>query len=277
MSSIKAVSPDLSRHSRITTVNLAELHIDPTVQREEGVDTRRVMRMAHDFDPQALGVIIVSQREDGAKIVLDGMHRCAGAREAKHRDPLNAIVYTGLSREDEAALFLRYNNKKDPSAVSKFRARLVMGDPVAADIAAILDRHGWEITSNGADGAAHAATAIELVYVKGAGALKVGAYPEVLDKTFGTLTSAWGHDETSAHQHIVAGIAQLYARFGTAVDVDKLVRELQGTTARRLVGQAKALRDAQGGTVPAALAKYLTSMHNRRKRTGLLPEWVWTR
>lgn len=277
MSAVKAVNPDGERRREHGTVVLSELHIDPDVQREEGIDNRRVSKMAADFDPDALGVIIVSRREDGTLVVLDGMHRCATAREAKWKQPLEAIIYSGLSREDEAALFLRYNNKKDPSAVSKFRARLVMGEPVAVDIAATLARHGWEISSNGGDGYAHAATAIEAAYVKGSGSLKIGTYPAVLDKTFGALTAAWGHDEVSAHQHIVAGLSQLFGRFGDQVDVDKLVREMQGTTPRRLVGQAKALRDAQGGTVPAALAKYLTAMHNRRKRTGLLPEWIWTR
>jgi len=271
------VTSNTARRKEIGTVNLADLMIDPEVQREEGADVRRVAAIARNFDPDALGVIIVSVRADGTKVVLDGMHRCGGAREARYKEPLDAILHYGLTREDEAALFLAYNNKKDPSAVSKFRARVVMGDPVAVEIAAILNRHGWEITSSNFSGAAHAATAIERAYTKGSGTLKIGTYPEVLDKTFGCLTAAWGHDETAAQQHIVEGLAQLFGRFGAGVDIDKLVREMEGTTPRRLAGQAKALRDAQGGTVPAALAKYLTSMHNRRKRVDLLPEWIWTR
>lgn len=39
----------------------------------------------------------------------------------------------------------------------------------------------------------------------------------------------------------------------------------------------KVLRDVQGGTVPAALAKILAGMHNKKRRTNLLPEWVWIR
>lgn len=272
-----APAVSIAHRSEIGLVNLADLMIDTDVQREEGLDALRVTKMARAFNPDALGVVIVSVRDDGAQIVLDGMHRCAAAREAKHKDPLQAILHHGLTREDEAALFLDYNNKKDVSAVSRFRARLVKREPVAVEIATVLAGHGWEITSNNFAGAAHAATAIERAYSKGSGTLKIGTYPEVLDHVFGALTAAWGHDETAAHQHIVEGLAQLFGRFGPAVDIDKLVREMENTTPRRLVGQAKALRDAQGGTVPAALAKYLTSMHNRRKRVDLLPEWIWTR
>jgi hypothetical protein len=44
-----------------------------------------------------------------------------------------------------------------------------------------------------------------------------------------------------------------------------------------LIGRSKALRDLQGGTIAAAMAKTLVGLYNKRRRTNLLPEWVWVR
>jgi len=56
-----------------------------------------------------------------------------------------------------------------------------------------------------------------------------------------------------------------------------LVSEMQATRPGIVIGKAKALRDSQGGTLPAAAAKVLVGMHNRKRRTNLLPDWVWIR
>jgi len=41
--------------------------------------------------------------------------------------------------------------------------------------------------------------------------------------------------------------------------------------------KARMLQDMQGGTTQAAFAKLLVGLYNSKKRTNLLPEWVWVR
>lgn len=265
--------------SAIRRVHLDTVIVDPTVhaQRIEGVDQRRVNKMAASFDPDALGIFILSQRADGTLVCLDGAHRRATALQVGWKQPVDARVFTGLTPAEEASLFLLYNDKKDPSAISRFAARVMAGDVVAGDINDIVTRLGWTIRIAADPGSLAAVDALERVYRSGAGTLSDGAYPMLTERTLSTITAAWGHDSIAVQSAVLQGVAQVYGRFGSAVDTRKLVRELQDTQPRVLVGRAKVLRDMQGGTVPAALAKILVGLHNNRRRTNLLPEWVWVR
>lgn len=263
--------------SVIRAIDLNAVTVDPRVQREEGIDQRRVNKMADTFNPDALGLLIVSERPGGSLVCLDGMHRRAAALQAGWKQQVDAKVFTGLSLADEASLFLLYNFKKDPSAVSRFKARVLAGDEVAVDIDRIARRQGWTIRIAAEPGNLAAVDALERVYRTGAGTLADGAHPAVTERSLATITEAWGHDPIAVQNPILQAVAQLYGRYGSAVDTPKLIREMQDTQPRVLVGRAKTLKDVQGGKVPAALAKILVSLHNNRRRTNLLPDWVWVR
>lgn len=259
------------------TVSLDRLSVDPKVQRSEGVDRRRIGQMAANFNPLALGTITVSLRPDGAHVILDGMHRVAAARQAGHKDLINAEVISGLTIEQEAELFLLLNATKTPTAISKFHVRVVMGEPAAVEMDRIIRSHGWRVRPSSSDGTLTAVDAIERIYTKGGGTKATGAHGDLFDRTLEIITAAWGHDTQAANGHVLTAIAQLIGRFGASVDTKKLVSEMQDTRPGILIGRAKTLRDAQGGSVPAALAKILAGMHNKKRRSNLLPEWVWIR
>src|SRR5699024_11156930 len=109
------------------------------------------------------------------------------------------------------------------------------------------------------------------------GTMPRGAHPEVLAWTLGVVTDAWERDRDGAHQSILQGVAQLFGRLGEDVDRKTLVAEMSKTRPTVILGKAKTLRDAQGGTLPAHVAKVLVGLYNARKRANRLPEWVWTR
>ena len=259
-------------------VNVADLTVDPRpgLQRVEGLDRRRVARMAADFRPHALGSITVSERADGTLVVLDGMHRAEVCRSVGH-DKVPAHVYTGLTVAQEAELFHLLNQTKQPSAISRFLARVTLGDQAAVEMSEILAAHGWRVGTAPEPGNLASVEAMERVYRSASGALPKGTHPEILDQTITILTAAWEHDTTSVQGAMLEGVAQVLGRFGSQADVEKLVAEMSDTRPAVLIGKAKALRDVQGGTVPGALAKILVNAHNKRRRTNLLPEWVWVR
>ena len=264
----------LSRHK---TVSLDELTIDPAVQRREGIDQRRVNKIAEDFNPLALGTITVSERADGTLVVLDGAHRTAGARQAGYTGRIPAQVIKGLTVREEARLFLLLNETKTPSAITKFQVRVVMGEPEACEMNDILTGHGWKMTNSTEPGCIGAATAIERIYRNGGGSLPDGNHGLVLDRVIEILTAAWEYDQKSMNAGLLLALAQLIGRFGPSVDTKKLVAEMQSTRPGVVVGRGRTLRDAQGGSLPAAVAKILAGMHNRKRRANLLPEWVWIR
>jgi len=253
------------------SVSLDDIIVDQRVQRTEGPDQRRVDKMAAAFNPDALGVLILSERADGTLVCLDGMHRCLAARQAGHTALMESKVFTGLTLAEEASLFLLYNDKKDPSAVSKFNAHVVSGDPVAQDIERIVRCHGWRVTISTHPGCISAINKAENVYRTGAGSVANGAHPEILDRVLGIITAAWGHDPHGVHQSILAGMGQVVGRFGTLVDSDKMIAEIRGTRPESIIGSARSMAGVQRTSVSAALARDLARMHNNRRRKNLLP------
>lgn len=261
----------------IKKLPITALRVDPKVQRIEGVDMKRVSRINGDFNPDALGVITVSDRGDGTYVVLDGMHRTEFARAANYQKPLDATVFSGLTVTQEAELFLLLNDARMPSALSKFHARVVMGEEVATAIHDIAARHGWTISPAAEPGHLAAIDALERVYRNAGGVLPDGAHADLTERVLEILTAAWDHDGKSTQAALLLAVAQLIGRFGASVDTKKLVTEMQATRPGVVVGRGRSLKDAQGGTLPAAIAKILAGMHNNKRRTNLLPDWVWIR
>lgn len=245
-------------------------------QRIEGVAQRRVAKMASEWDPSKVGTITVSKRRDGSMFVPDGAHRTAAAREVGQRT-LPAVIHEGLSRKEEAELFVGLNTFNAPSAISNYMGRVNRGDSDAQEIKDLIEKHGWRIGQNGDDGYISAITAVESIYRSAAGTQPDDRYPEILDWVLDVVTAAWEHDRDAVHGAIIKGLAQLIGRFGSDVDTKKLVAGLSATRPRIILGKATSVRDAVGGTIPAHVAKVLVGIHNNKRRTNLLPEWVWTR
>lgn len=250
------------------------LTTDPKVQRP--LDERRAQRMALDFIPGAIGSIVVSRRADGTNVIIDGAHRTRASVIANHSKPLPCVVHNGLSKAEEAALFLRLNDTRQPQAISKYLVSVVEGNKEALALEAILASHGWRVDASDQPGNLAAIDALRRVYRNAGGVLPDGQYDEITDRVITIITRAWERDSKSANAAILLGLAQLLGRFGGTVDADKLVKEMAQTRPLILVGKAKALRDIQNGVIPAAMAKVLSGMHNNHRRINLLPEWVWT-
>ena len=275
---VSALKP-LATNTRVQheLLSVDSLTIDSRVQRKEGVKASRVASIADNFNPDALGSITVSRRKNGTLVILDGAHRCEAARIAEYTSPLHALVYDGLTLAQEAAMFNLLNTFQAPSFISRTLAKVVAGDREATDIVHTIEGHGWKIGLNSDNGWFSAVQAAERVYRNGVGTLDNGEHPELLDQTMAFITTTWHHDRESAHQMIVLGIGQLFARFGDAVDVTKLSKALAQERPYNVISHAKAMQAYQGGTTPSALARVVVGMNNKGRRVNLLPEWVWTR
>lgn len=257
-------------------VHRKDMVVDLRVQRP--LDPRRVAKIAREgFDPAALGTVTLSRRMNGDLAIINGQHRMELAVAEGYQDKFYCQVHHGLTLSEEAALFLRLNNQKTPSALTNFLVRITEGDKVAQDINDIAEAHGWHIEQSSHEGCIAAVEALERCYRTAANTRPDGTYADVLDHVLTVTTRAWGHSFNGVHQSMLQGLAQLYGRYDGGIDSGKLITDLQKHSPVELLGKAKLIQSAQGGTVPAAMAKVLVGIHNNRKRTNLLPEWVWTR
>jgi hypothetical protein len=123
----------------------SEIKIDARFQRE--LDEKRAKRMAKALDPKRLGHPVVSIRNDGTHVCLDGQHRVKAMLIAGNDDPILCDAWDGLTLEEEAALFLLLQEERNPVRVfDKFKARIIAADPVALEIRTIVQSAGLRIS-----------------------------------------------------------------------------------------------------------------------------------
>jgi hypothetical protein len=222
-------------------VDTADLQIDPRVQgvRRE----RRVQEIAENWDPRAVGVITVSQREDNSLFVADGQHRTAGALERKIKQldgswlakpvtRLWAKVYEGLTLADEAQLFGKLNNTKAPMALDRIAVAAVAGDDTPAELLeAIARKYGWYLRK------APRIQAPQALY-------KIAAMDEdgtILDRVFYIVTKAWTHEADSTRAGVVDGLARVLAA-APLVDDDRMARVLGRSNPSTILADIESMR-----------------------------------
>lgn len=264
----RATSDDL-----VVWLPVSELSIDPRVQRQ--LDSNRAARIADAFDPDLVGIIHVSARPDGSKVVIDGQHRFEAMKLLGWQSQtVPCRVYRDLDISAEAHLFRGLNTFAKPRAFDVFKVRIVEGDPVALDIRRILGKHGWRLASGDVDGGFTAVVAAERVYT--AFGSKDGHDRGLLDDVMGIITSAWGLDPAAGNGHIVTGLGLFLKRYAN-YDIDKaaLVDRLSSVAGgpNGVIGKARSIKEFRTGTVAHCLAEYVTELYNVRRSKRGLPAW----
>lgn len=253
-------------------INLSDgiLQIDPDVQgvRRE----RRVQEMADNWDPTAAGTITLSLRQDGSLFVIDGQHRVAAALLTKDRPErevaghilaattkvtrMYALVYEGLSKQDEARMYILLNNTKIPMAIDRVAVAAVAGEEAPERLVQIAEKYGWYLKK-----APKIQSPIAL--------LKVAQMDDdglVLDRVFNVLTKAWSHEPDSTRSSIVEGLAKLIKERPHADD-ERLVRVLAKSKPSTILANIESLRGtyAARARVVAIAGLYDRGLSDARK------------
>lgn len=230
-------------------------------------------KLAEGFDPNSLGVPIVSHRGEGRYVWLDGQHRGELMRRADGVDQkVQCRVFMGLTLAEEAGLFLKHNDGRQIKPIHRFLARVTMGDPDALAITRIAEEHGWKVR-DGKDKCISAVVSLENVYASDKKA--DGSRGHVLELTLRVVTEAWGYKSEAVSQYVLGGIGAVFNRFGDAVDLASLVKKLAQVPsgASGVLGNARGRQKFQGGTVAHCVAEVVVSTYNARRRGGGLPDW----
>jgi hypothetical protein len=270
------VSLDHKQAPQPSKLFLDNLMVDPEVQRSvDHVWVRRELEKG--FKPNALGAIVVSSRKNGTYHVIDGQHRVELCKEFGYAQPLDCLVYKGLSLSDEALMFLVLNNRRTVPPLDRFKVRVIQGDEAAIAINTALQDQGWKLQAAKSRGSFSAISSLEKVYT-GWGrvpAKNIGSVQSVLS----VIAAAWDRDPNGAHAAIVTGLGLVLIRHGNKVDLNKLVSEMAlAGNPSALVGRARSLRDYSGGKIGDAMATQLINMLNKNKRgeKNRLPGWMET-
>jgi hypothetical protein len=271
------MSNPLDKLFRTEVLPVRELEIDRKVQREIYSD-RKVENIMKNFNAAALGVITVSRRNAVTQVIVDGWHRWSAVKIlTDNNGEMLCNVFEDLTLEEEAQLFLDLNDGTQPNVMDRFRARLIVGDPVATDIDKVTKYYGWVIQRQGGNGTLQCVQAVERVYRKSAAA---GDEPNVLQEVVMVLNRAWGNDKHAGSAVIIEALAAFISEYGSKIDFDRLYRRLGEYPGgpSSLLNDSQTIAAARRMRVPMAVADQITDNYNRNVsgpglKAKALPAW----
>lgn len=256
-----------------------DVTIDHTVQR--GLDKTHVNRIAKGYDPLLFGIGHVSLRPDGRYYVSDSQHRCAAAVECGKGDVAVLFnVYTGLTVEQEAELFLKLNaHKKAVSVLDNFNISVRALHPVHLDIVRILNIFGLRVAGHRTDGGIAAVSTLLKLYQARTEIQPLpntkpleGAQYHLLVRTLDILCTAYKRERNAYDSVMMNGIAGLLVKHGTRVDAKEMSRKLSRDTPG--VALARISGGTYGGKKSKVLAavEYFESVYDQgRHKNRLVP------
>lgn len=254
--------------ARIERIPLGTLTVDLRVQQPIR-ETKVKEFLSRGYDEALVNMIVVSERQDSSRVILDGQTRAEAARRAGATHIL-AGVWSGLSLQDEAYLFTYLNKKSNPSSLSTFKTRIVAQEDVPTGIAKILNDRGWEINDSGnVNGRFSAVAAAERIYRSKGEFRSVNPGSAVFKRTIDTVTDAWGLDSAASDGAIITGVAVFLIRYWDEVDQPRLVRSLSRITATNFRAQSRTFQTSAGVRPAVANAYIVHKEYNKRGRSKL--------
>lgn len=242
---------------------VTQLVVHPRVQRD--FKPAWATKLASELDPDKFGTLTVVPGEKSVFRVVDGQHRLAAVRELYgEAQMVPCALYDNDDDAFAAKVFLGRNNSKGVSGLDKFRVRLIAGDDRAAGIKSLLGKHKLKVAASRGAGVVQAVSACEAIY---------GRSPDLLDRTIGILSEAWGSNPDAYFAELVRGVALVAGRFNGDLDDADLSRKLAKTTPVRMVGDARDTAKVMHLSTAQAAAVCIVNEYNRGRRSSRLPGW----
>ncbi|MFF2374439.1 DUF6551 family protein [Streptomyces xiamenensis] len=196
-------------------IPVEELKIDDKAQRT--LNEPRAMGIAKNLVPEALGTIVVSQRANGDRFIVDGMHRWHAAK-LSGIPALMAEVHHDLDQQEEAILFLIKNRESSkPRPLDEYKIGLTAGLPLFVDTESALLARNLSMGSSGTNTVGAVAGVLRITDLYG---------PEILERTLKVAEEAWGRTKDTWDGMLLGGIGMFLGRHGDHVDDQALAEKI---------------------------------------------------
>lgn len=147
------LNPALGRMPTLQFCRPAELHIDPTYQRDASSEASLTLirRIAQHWNWDLCQPLVVARRQSLLEqlFVIDGQHRLAAARLRGDIDQLPCVILSYASPADEAASFVHLNQQRRPlTRIELFKAAVASGDAQSIAIINAMNAAGLSIATH---------------------------------------------------------------------------------------------------------------------------------
>lgn len=230
----------------------------------------RVNKLVAEFDRQALGVLLLSMRDDGRFAAIDGQHRWEAAKRLGI-ETVDALVYIDLSTEDEARLYRKFGDYLRQTALDKYHAAVTERVPEYLAIQRILGALGLHVPQT-LGSANHTVDAVDaLIRVTRTYGL------DGLNNTLNLISDAWDGEHRCYRSMILMGTAAFLARYQDHPNYHRkrLVSRMNKQGMNAIERQAYVIRDANLAPNPnSGWGQALLQLHDRRQPPGTeLGDW----
>lgn len=255
--SAATVDPQTDWPYRFELVPLDELHVDAAYQRPLTTFWKKVHE---DFNPALVGTLIVSEKSDGTKNVIDGQTRLTAMRE-QGLLVAPCLVYERLSQSQEARLFSDLQTKRRAMrSYDRFRAQMVAKEPAALEIAKIVKAIGFELDVEEVPGKTiKAIAALEKAY---------RVDPDHLADVLEILRDIWGTDNSDAVNALMITGMSTFLLQQDRIDRDRLISRLKDVTPKLIINRSAQIREGNAGGSggrSTSVATAITQEYMRRR------------
>lgn len=235
--------------------------IDPSIQRDREED--EIKDIVENFNPLALGTFTISVREiplPGGKstnewVLVDGQQRQGALEILNYPDTVAGVVHYGLTRAEEAQLFLDLNKRRTIGPAGRYKARLVAEEPQALAIQKML--RDLAIPMGGPKGFS-AIQRADRIYESGpTGPADLRWALQMLKEIYGAYDG-----------RVLEAFAMLHAEYSVYIDAESLRSKLQREqpNINKLTGSGKVLQQLYHCTAAMGIAETIIATYNMYTR-----------
>jgi hypothetical protein len=245
-------------------VAVKDINLDMSYQRP--LSRVKVQSISSKFNKHAVGVLIVSLREDGQYFVIDGQHRLE-AMKKRGVEYAQCQVITGLTGQQEAEIYIYCNtNRKNPDALDTFKARLYKGEPMAIAIHKAVEECGLYIAFNRAGtrppNSVWAVMAMEEIYRKGG--------EKFLKDILNLAIRSWPGEATNVEGKVLIGLMMFHLKYQGRYVREEFIAKMKVTDLNTLRRRAQYHSENHGGSVYTTFARALQEAYDKGKHVHRL-------
>jgi hypothetical protein len=244
-------------HKYGVEVAAGDIKVDLAVQRS--TIPSRLRKISENFDHELMGELLVSERADGL-YVLDGQHRLVIARDQKGFPTVTCEIFSGLSKADEARLFLGRNDRASVARLDRDRNMATYGDTDTLNVQMAVQSAGYVFVANNAEESTFRDRAAGVAIMHDAERKRDFAATGVehLMRVAQFCARAWGNQERP-ESLVMRGISKIFVKH-QEIDEDRLFERLRGLPPQQLTSQAKVRRAEEGQFRPLSASRAMTEV-----------------
>lgn len=253
--------------SHFRWVPIGNIRVDPRYQRT--LQRKKIVQMAHNWNPDKFGAIVLSLRDDGFFYMIDGQHRWEALNliENKPAD-VWAQVFKGLTLQEEAQLFHDLDSERDnltPGA--SFKALVVAEDPVAQGIQRAAAKAGMtaDYDKGPTPGNVRAFETLKAIYRRQGEA--------GLARILTICHSSWPDNAQAASAPLMRGLEVFLSSYGDQVDDKRLVLAFSRVDPNYIINVGRQLNGTLTSAIQDSVAIAIRMQYNKKLQPSRrLPE-----